>query len=216
MPTTASDRCRRSQPPDRLTQRPGCCAGDENRPGCAGLRRRSPGGSKDLSVQIRNEGDSDLLVTDLLGDWVDGTFVLDPTDNFPLSPIAPQTETRIGITFDTPTTAGQQRAAEWQVLTDPAQTPAPSFSLTGSSIGPHIEVSPDFIDFGTIQQPPSIAEFRVRNIGTHNLNITSVEVRDTRSFAVVYHQHRSPSPPARSSKFRSSSTPPRARTEADA
>jgi hypothetical protein len=144
-----------------------------------------PGTSRTLPLRILNNGDAPLTISLVaLTRGTRNAFFFDPPPGLPIN-IAANSAVTMRVTFAAGSTPGDIETEEWEFQSDDPINPGLRLALQGMAEGPRISVTPDFIDFGQLEQVPVLAGITVRNQGSSNLIVRSIKLRENTNFSLV-------------------------------
>jgi len=143
----------------------------------------APGATSTLAFRVANDGDAPLHVS-AVGTVLSGkSFFLNPVPAFPLT-VPPASAISVRVDYTASPTPGQLDIDELEVASDDPDQPRARLTLQGLAGGPRIQVLPDFVDLQVVRQVPAQASVAIRNDGSSDLTVESVQLETGQDFSL--------------------------------
>jgi hypothetical protein len=134
-----------------------------------------PGASGSASVQVHNDGDMDLVVTDIWRVAGAPDFIFDSTLVLPFTVPAGGAVT-IGISTTAAPWPGWINTNEFEFRSNDPATPGSRLVCRVMTAGPRLEFRPDFIEFGHPPVVPGLITVTIYNRGSAQLDIAPIKI----------------------------------------
>jgi hypothetical protein len=137
-----------------------------------------------LAFDIRNDGDASLTVAGIAAVQSGRSFFLDPNLSLPLV-VAPQSSQSVQVTFGAGPTPGRSANDEFEIASDDPQQPRVRLRVRGAAGGSHIDVVPDFVEFGLVTAATATSVLTVSNDGSADVQVERISLETGTAFALL-------------------------------